>query len=213
VKNNERRHGLYFVKRGMTSIFDENGKITPVTVMEYVPNQVLRKNGDNFVFLFKAIPKSRSFHKFKKPQEKMLEKIGVSQVKKGLIREQQSSVEIADNDSFDINFFQPGNYIDASANTKGKGFQGGIKRHGFKGGRASHGNSLSHRAIGSIGMRHLPSKTIKGRKMPGRMGGVMRTQQNLLIVKVLEENNALLIKGSIPGPNNSVVLIRDAVKI
>ena len=203
------RHGLYFIKCGMTSIFDDNGRMLPVTVVECIKNKVLDKKKNNFLFLFEG--NNKIFRKFKKPELGTLKKYQ-AETKKGFLVEQSSIEDLKSNDSFDVNFFTQGSFIDVSGVTKGKGFQGGMKRHGFKGGRASHGCSLAHRGLGSTGMRHLPAKTIKGRKMPGRMGGEMRTQQNLKVARIIPEDNVLLVHGSIPGPNNSLIFIRNSVK-
>lgn len=108
--------------------------------------------------------------------------------------------------------FIPGQYIDVTAPSIGKGFQGAMKRWGFKGGRASHGTSLAHRAMGSTGQRQDPGRVFKGKKMPGRMGGKSVTVQNLKIMKVDSELNVLFVKGAVPGHDMQYVRVRDALK-
>jgi large subunit ribosomal protein L3 len=108
--------------------------------------------------------------------------------------------------------FEAGQKIDVSGITKGKGFAGGMKRYGFRGGDATHGNSISHRSAGSIGQCQTPGRVFKGKKMAGHMGDVKRTLQNLSVVRVDEERNLLLVKGSVPGATGCDVVVRPAVK-
>ena len=110
-----------------------------------------------------------------------------------------------------VDIFAAGDYIDVIGTSKGKGFAGVVKRHGFSGGRATHG-SMFHRAPGSIGASAEPSRVLKGKKLPGQMGDVRKTVQNLLVVGVRPERNLILVKGSIPGCRNSVVIIRQSTK-
>jgi large subunit ribosomal protein L3 len=111
----------------------------------------------------------------------------------------------------DVNIFEEGDLIDVQGTSIGKGFQGVVKRYGFSGGRATHGSHF-HRAPGSIGMCEFPGETMKGKKMPGRMGGKKVTVQNLAVVKVIPETNLLLVKGAIPGHEDGIVYIKEAVK-
>jgi large subunit ribosomal protein L3 len=120
--------------------------------------------------------------------------------------------ELSAGSEIGVNIFESGQIVDVQASSKGKGFAGGIKRHGFGGLRATHGVSISHRSIGSTGQNQTPGRVFPGKKMPGQMGDVKVTQQNLEIVRVDEERNMILVKGSIPGSKGSDVIIRPAVK-
>jgi large subunit ribosomal protein L3 len=111
-----------------------------------------------------------------------------------------------------VDIFKVGDYIDVVGTSKGKGFAGVIKRHGFSGGRATHG-SMFHRAPGSIGASAEPSRVLKGKKLPGQMGDVRKTIQNLLVIGIRPERNLILVKGSIPGCRNSVVIIKQSIKM
>ena len=111
-----------------------------------------------------------------------------------------------------VDSFKAGEHVDITGKTLGKGFQGGVKRHHFKTQDATHGNSISHRALGSTGQCQDPGRVFKGKKMPGHLGSVSRTIQNLTIVKVLSEENIMLVKGSIPGHNGSYVVIKPTEK-
>ena len=120
--------------------------------------------------------------------------------------------ELASGSEVDVSIFSEVKFVDVTATSKGKGFAGGMKRHGFRGGRATHGCSISHRALGSTGQNQSPGKVFKGKKMAGHMGSVTKTQQNLEVVRVDEERNMILVKGSIPGSKGSDVMILPAVK-
>jgi large subunit ribosomal protein L3 len=111
-----------------------------------------------------------------------------------------------------VDLFKIGDYVDVVGTSKGKGFAGVIKRHGFSGGRATHG-SMFHRAPGSIGASAEPSRVLKGKKLPGQMGDVRKTIQNLLVIGIRPERNLILVKGSIPGSKNSIVIIRQSIKM
>ena len=111
-----------------------------------------------------------------------------------------------------VDTFKAGEHVDITGKTLGKGFQGGVKRHHFKTQDATHGNSISHRALGSTGQCQDPGRVFKGKKMPGHLGNVNRTIQNLTIVKVMSEENIMLVKGSIPGHNGSIVIIKPTEK-
>lgn len=125
----------------------------------------------------------------------------------GLWEFRAEAEEIADATSFDISFFGTGHYIDVTGQSKGKGFQGGVKRHNFTMQDATHGNSVSHRAIGSTGQCQEPGRVFKGKKMAGHMGAEQVTQECLEIVKVDSDKNVILVKGSIPGSTNGIVKV------
>ena len=210
MKVKKSKNGTYFLKKGMTRIFKENGAPIPVTVLERVKNTILGEKSERSLCVFNGVR-----GRFNKPQVGLLKKSLENAPNKGFLKEivfEDSIEQTLMNNEISLDFFQEGNFIDVSAATKGHGFQGPVKRYGFKGGRASHGCSLAHRSGGSTGMRHLPSKTIKGRRMAGHMGNKMRTQQNLLIVRLDHEFDALLVHGSVPGPKNALVFVKKAVK-
>jgi len=198
------KNGCYFIKKGMTNIIGERGIPLPVTVLERVKNSILGEKNGRSLCVF-----SGYYGRFNQPEIGTLKKFTENYPKKGFIKE--ISLENPETE-INLDLFQEGSFVDVSAITKGHGFQGGVKRYGFKGGRASHGCSLAHRSIGSTGCRHLPSKTIKGRRMPGHMGSVLRTQQNLKVLRLQHNYDALLVMGSVPGPKNSLVFVKKAVK-
>jgi large subunit ribosomal protein L3 len=199
-------------KVGMTQIFADDGAAVPVTVIEAEPSVVTLKkiketDGYEAVQLgYGRIRKKRvtkalegHFRKAEKGYFRILREF----------RGDVNSYELGQELKVDV--FQVGDYVDVVGTTKGKGFAGGVKRHGFRGGRASHG-SMFHRAPGAIGASAEPSRVLKGKKLPGHMGDVRKTTQNLLVMSVRPESNLILVKGSVPGCKNGIVLIRQAVK-
>lgn len=203
--------GLIGKKVGMTQIFDEDGILTPVTVIEVEPNVVLdqreeEKHGYSAVVLG-ALEKKAS--RVSKPVAGQF-KEGTSP-KKHIVEFRDFSKECAVGDSLGLELFNDLRFVDVVGTSKGKGFQGVIKRHNFGGGRATHGSKF-HRANGSTGMAAWPSKVIKGTKMPGRMGGERSTVQNLRVVRIDQDKNVILVKGAVPGSRDSVVIVRQAKK-
>jgi len=203
--------GLIGKKVGMTQIFDEDGELTPVTVIEIEPNVVIEqreeeKHGYSAVVLG-ALDKKAS--RVNKPETGQF-KDGVSP-KKHIVEFRDFSKECAVGDSLGLEIFNELRFVDVVGTSKGKGYQGVMKRYNFSGGRATHGSKF-HRANGSTGMAAWPSKVIKGTKMPGRMGGERSTVQNLRIVKIDQEKNVILVKGAVPGSRNSVVLVQQSKK-
>lgn len=200
-------------KIGMTQIFDEQGKMIPVTVVEATPNVVVQvkteeKEGYNAIQIgFGDIRESL----VNKPRKGTFAKAGVEPKRflKEFRLENISSYSVKD--EIKVSIFEAGEKIDVSGISKGKGFQGVIKRWNFQRGPETHGSKF-HRAPGSQGASSDPSRTFKNRKMPGHMGNVKRTVLNLEIVKVMPEQNVILIKGGIPGPNKGTVVIRNSVK-
>lgn len=200
-------------KIGMTQIFDEQGRMIPVTVVEALPNVVVQikteeKEGYNAIQVgFGEIREAL----VNKPRKGTFAKAGVQPTRflKEFRLEDISSYNVKDEIKVDV--FAEGEKIDVSGISKGKGFQGVIKRWNFKRGPETHGSKF-HRAPGSQGASSDPSRTFKNRKMPGHMGNVKRTVLNLEIVKVMPERNVILIKGGIPGPNKGTVVIRNSVK-
>lgn len=203
--------GLIGKKIGMTQIFDDSGALTPVTVIEVVPNVVIdRRNEDNHGYsavVLGAIDKKPS--KVTKPEAGQYAEGIVP--RKHIVEIQNFDKECVVGDSFGVELFNDFRFVDVVGTSKGKGFQGVMKRHNFGGGRATHGSKF-HRANGSTGMAAWPSKVIRGTKMAGRMGGVRSTVQNLRVVKVDAQKNVILVKGAVPGSRNDVVIVRRAKK-
>ena len=199
-------------KIGMTQIFDENGKIVPVTVVEAMPNVVVQiKTADKDGYEAIQVGYGEIREKLvNKPRQGQFKKAGVGV--KRLLKEfklEDNSYEVGAEIKVDI--FEAGDKIDVSGLSKGKGFAGVIKKWNFSTGPMSHGSKF-HRSVGSMGASSSPSRTFKNKKMPGRMGHVNTTVLNLEIVKIMPEKNVILIRGGIPGPNKSVVVIRNSVK-
>lgn len=199
-------------KVGMTQIFDENGKIVPVTVVQIKPNVVVQvktvdKDGYDAIQVGYGEIRERLVNK---PRLGQFQKAGVT-VRRILkeFRLEENTLEVGTELNADL--FSEGEKVDVSGKSKGKGFEGVIKRWNFAVGPMSHGSKF-HRSVGSMGAASSPSRTFKNKKMPGRMGNVNRTVLNLEIVKVMPEKNVILIRGGIPGPNKSVVVIRNSVK-
>ena len=208
--------GILGKKLGMTQIFDEKSRAIPVTVVEAGPCPVVQKktvetdkyNAIQLGFLDKkrkgfTKPELGHFDKAKVPAKRYLREIRL---------EEDEIQNYAVGQEVNVNVFEAGEYIDVTGYTKGKGFTGVIKRHHFKGAKASHGAHEYFRHGGSIGMATYPGRVFKGKKMPGRKGNERVTIQNLQVVEVREDQNVLLIKGSVPGPINGLLIIKKAVK-
>jgi large subunit ribosomal protein L3 len=206
------RKGLIGKKLGMTQVFGEDGAIVPVTVIEVEPSVVIQKklkdkDGYEAVQLGYGRIKAKNANKARQGHFRAADK-GFFRILKE-IRMEGERFEVGQELTADM--FTPGDYVDVVGTSKGKGFAGGVKRHGFRGGRATHG-SMFHRAPGSIGASAEPSRVFKGQKLPGQMGDVRKTVQNLLVFSVRPERNLLLVKGAIPGSRNGYVVIKEAVK-
>jgi len=206
--------GLIGKKLGMTQIF-EGEEAIPVTVIEAGPclvTQVRTQEKDGYTAVQLGFEEAKPA-KLNRPLKGQFEKKKLKPVKKLLeIRvgeEEVSSYQVGSELKVDI--FKPGEKVDIVGTSKGKGFTGVVKRHGFRGFPASHG-SRYHRAGGSIGMAAFPARVIKGMRMAGRQGGTRVTVQNLKVVKVVPEDNLLLVRGAVPGPVGGYVLIKEAVK-
>ena len=210
------RLGLIAKKVGNSSFFSDNGNQIPVTIVKvedcFVSGiKTIEKDGYSAVQLA-SIDKSDKVKKINKPQRKIFTSLDIKPKK--ILKEFR-----VDNNSlpklgtcFNVNHFEKNQYVDVSGVTIGKGFAGVMKRHNFSGLRASHGVSISHRSGGSTGQNQEPGKVFKGKKMAGHMGAKQATKQNLKLIDIDEENNLLVIKGSIPGKKNSIVYIKDSVK-
>ncbi|ALU40682.1 50S ribosomal protein L3 [Kocuria flava] len=206
--------GLLGTKLGMTQVWDENGKFVPVTVVKADSNvvtQLRTQDRDGYAAVqigFGAVDP----RKVTKPLAGHFEKAGVTP------RRHVVELRTADADTYElgqelsVELFEAGQKVDVIGTTKGKGTAGVMKRHGFAGVGASHGAHKNHRKPGSIGGASYPARVFKGMRMAGRMGAVRHTTQSLTVHAVDAENSLLLIKGALPGPKGSVVLVRSAVK-
>jgi large subunit ribosomal protein L3 len=202
--------GLIGRKIGMTSIFDENGKNIPCTVIEAGPcvvTQVRTNEVDGYEALQLGFDDKTEKHATKADLGHF-KKAGTS-AKKKVIEFQGFESEYKLGDSINVSVFAEGEFVDVQGVSKGKGFQGVVKRHGFGGvGQATHGQHNRLRAPGSIGASSYPSRVFKGMRMAGRMGGENVKVQNLRVLKVVSEKNLLIVKGAIPGHKNSFVIIQ-----
>ena len=207
------KKAILATKVGMTQIFNENGALVPVTVLQAGPcvvTQVKTEENDGYKAVQVGFVDKRE-KLVNKPQKGHFDKAGVSY--KRYVREFrfENAEEYSVKDEIKAEIFAAGDKIDATAISKGKGFQGAIKRHGQSRGPMAHGSKY-HRHAGSNGACSDPSKVFKGKHMPGHMGNVQVTVQNLEIVRVDTENNLLLVKGAVPGPKKSLVTIKETVK-
>jgi large subunit ribosomal protein L3 len=201
-------------KIGMTQVYDAQNDLIPVTVVEAGPCPVVQVkttqvDGYNAVQLGFSIKKEKNAPKAEQAHAK---KAGLEETPRvlGEVRlDGESTLKVGD--VVTVSAFTEGQLIDVIGITKGKGFQGVVKRFRVAGGPAAHG-SMFHRRIGSIGMRQTPGRTWKNQKMPGHMGSEKRTVQNLRVVKILPEKNLILVKGAIPGANGDDVIVRSAIK-
>ena len=201
-------------KLGMTQVWDEDGKVVPLTVVQVGKNvvtQVRTEENDGYSAVqigFEDIDPRR----VTKPLLGHFEKAGVTPKRHLAEVRTAEAADFAVGSELAADTFEVGQKVDVSGNTKGKGFAGVMKRHGFAGGPASHGAHKIHRKPGSIGACATPGRIFRGQRMAGRMGGDKRTVQNLIVQGVDTERGLLLIKGAIPGPRKAVVMVRTAVK-
>ena len=204
--------GIIGHKIGMTRVFTEEGNSTPVTVVSVANNTISQiktteTDGYNAIQVSTGTVKSSRVNK---PLAGHFAKAGVEAAKILMEFRTDEALELGSN--LDINMFEAGQKVDVTGRSKGKGFQGVIKRYNFQMQDATHGNSVSHRAPGSIGQCQTPGRVFKGKKMSGHMGDRNVTTQNLEVVRVDAEKGLLLIKGAVPGAKNSRVIIKPAVK-
>ena len=202
--------GLIGKKIGMTSIFDENGKNIPCTVIELGPcvvTQVRTKEVDGYEAYQLGFDDAREKNATKAAQGHF-KKAGTS-VKKKVVEIQDFESAYGLGDVITVDLFAEGDFVDVQGTSKGKGFQGVVKRHGFGGvGQATHGQHNRLRAPGSIGASSYPSSVFKGMRMAGRTGGEKVTVQNLRVLKVVADKNLLVVKGAVPGHKNSYVIVQ-----
>ena len=203
--------GLIGKKVGMTQVFDANGRLTPVTVIKIEDNVVIanrteEKNGYSAAVLGTGTkkksqttkPYAGQFKDITAPSQTVME-----------FRDYDNEVNVGD--VLGVDLFKDVTFVDVTGTSKGKGYQGGMKRYGFGGGRATHGSKF-HRVLGGTAMSSTPSHTFKGHRMAGHMGNVRTTVLNLKVVAIDSEMQVLMVKGAIPGPAQSTVVVRKAVK-
>ena len=205
--------GLLAKKLGQTRVYNAQGVITPVTVVLAGPNRVLQcktQQSDRYTSVQLGFDDQKE-HRLTKPLLGHIKKFNGVPVKR--IREfRDFSKEVKPGDTVGATLFAPGDFVDAVGITKGRGFEGVVKRHRFRGGDSTHGAKGWHRRSGAIGQRLFPGTVMRGMRMPGHMGQVRRTVQNLEVIQVREAENLLLIRGAIPGANGDYIVIREAKK-
>lgn len=206
--------GLVGRKVGMTRVFSDDGVSTPVTVIEVEPNRVsqLKTVETDGYTAIQVVTGTRRPGRVTKPMAGHYRKAGVEAGRTSMEFRVDSVEDIELGSEIKVDIFEQGQIVDVAGTTKGKGFAGGVKRHNFKMQDATHGNSISHRAPGSIGQNQTPGRVFKGKKMAGHMGAVRQTTQNLEVVRVDAERNLLLIKGPVPGSKSGDVIVLPAVK-
>ncbi len=207
------KKAILATKVGMTQIFDENGMLIPVTVLQAGPcvvTQVKTEEKDGYASVQVGFGEIRE-KLVNKPETGVFKKAGTSV--RRFLREFrfENAADYAVGQEIKADIFAAGDHVDATAVSKGKGYQGAIKRHGQSRGPMTHGSKY-HRHAGSNGTSSDPSRVYPGKKMPGQMGHVQVTVQNLEIVRVDKDNNLLLVKGAVPGPKKSLVTIKETVK-
>jgi len=207
--------GIIGKKCGMTRVFTDDGKSVPVTIIQANPNQInriktLESDGYNAI----QVATNQKSLKITKPLKGQFSKSNIPPTTKlhefRIDDNESEQVEIGK--EITVNYFKKGELIDVVGKTIGKGYAGVIKRHNFSMQDATHGNSLSHRAPGSIGQNQTPGRVFKGKKMSGHMGNVRRTIQNLEIIEIDEERNLIFVKGSVSGHVNSDLILMPAIK-
>ena len=206
--------GILGKKSGMTQVFNKDGDVIPVTVIDLkasIVTQVKTKERDGYEAVQVGFEPKKA-QRTTKADKGHFKKSGAP----GFYTVREFRVDtisgIAEGAIISIDFVKEGDFVDVTAISKGKGFQGGMKRFNMAGGFKTHGASVCHRSLGSIGNRADPGKTFKNKKMPGQMGKAQVTVQNLKVIGIDKENNLLLVHGSVPGPKNGVVTVRKAIK-
>ena len=205
-------NGLIGKKVGMTQLLQDDGTVVPVTVIQAGPCVVVQKKTveqDGYEAVQLGFVEPKPPRTVSKAQQGHFKKVGASPVRKLAEFAVAADESINPGDQVKVTMFQEQEYVDVVGTSKGKGFQGVVKRHGFRGGRATHG-SMFHRAPGSIGGSSFPSRVYPGMKATGRMGGVRNTMKNLLVVKIDEEKNLIYLRGSVPGASNGYVALKRA---
>ena len=205
--------GILGIKLGMTQIFEQDGKVVPVTVVQAGPCFVVQRKTaetDGYdAIQIGLVEGGKPPRKVTQPLQGHYEKAEVPPMRRLMEFRVDNGDPAQPGDQLKASIFQQDDYVDVIGTSKGKGFQGVIKRHGFSGGRATHG-SMFHRAPGSIGQAAYPSRVFPGVRLPGRLGGKRVTVKNLQIVKVSEEENLIYLRGAVPGPRNGYVALKEA---
>ena len=201
---------IYGKKIGMTQIFDAEGSLCPVTLVEIEPVYLLKKmdySGKNKVQVACFKLSDKKSEKLKKPLAGYFKKMGVPAYQ--LIREvdAEDGIDLKAGREAGVDIFKEGDVVDVRSRNKGKGFMGGVKRHGWYGQPRTHG-SMSHRRIGSAGANTFPGRILRGLRMPGHMGNAFRTAKNLKVAKVDKAKNLIFISGAVPGPKGAVVCVK-----
>ena len=212
----KKRSGLIATKIGNSSYYAEKGMVIPVTVLkvdECVVSGLKTPEKDGYSSVQVAsIDTNADVKKINKPQQKIFANLNIKPKKilKEFRVDSENVLEVGT--TLNVSHFTKEQFIDVTSISNGKGFAGAMKRHNFAGLRASHGVSVSHRAHGSTGQNQDPGKVFKGKKMAGHMGAKQVTKQNLKIIDIDEANSLIIVKGSVPGKKNSIVLLKDANK-
>jgi large subunit ribosomal protein L3 len=204
--------GLIGKKVGMTQLFDDSGKAVPVTVIKAGPcyvTQIRSLDLDGYKAVQLGYEETKS-QRLSGGELGHLKRNDLPPLR--ILREFRTDEELEEGQTLTVEVFQEGERVDVVGRSKGRGFAGVVKRHGFSGGPKTHGQSDRLRAPGSIGAGSTPGKVFKGKKMPGRMGNDTVTSQNLLISRIDPENNLIAVQGSVPGPKNGLVIIKEARK-
>lgn len=203
--------GLIGTKKGMTQAFDEREQLTPVTVLEIVPNPIVQVKDASSVDGYSAVKvafNETKTQRLTQAENGLFKKANVA-AHKGLKEfrvDDVSSYSVGD--ALDLSLFEVGDIVDVTGQSKGRGFQGGVKRHGFGGGPKTHGQSDRHRAPGSIGQSSDPSRVFKGTRMAGHMGDRQVTVKGLKIIQIDTERNLMVVKGAVPGARGSNVIVK-----
>jgi large subunit ribosomal protein L3 len=208
--------GVIGRKAGMTRIFGDDGQSIPVTVIEVQPNRVTQARTEERDG-YRAVQVTTGRRRKSRVTQPMAGHFAKAGVEPGnVLREFRldggEGDDLADGSELNVSLFEAGQKVDVRGVTKGRGFTGTIRRHHFRGQDNSHGNSLSHRAPGSIGQCQTPGRVLKGKKMAGQMGNVNRCQQNLEVVRVDADRNLLLVRGGVPGPAGGRLFVVPSVK-
>ena len=201
--------GLIGKKIGMTSIYDENGKNIPCTVIQAGPcvvTQVRTKEVDGYEALQLGFD-DKAVKQSNKALNGHFKKAGTT-AKRRVVEFQGFEQDFKLGDEISVDHFEEGEFVDVSGTSKGKGFQGVVKRHGFAGSERTHGQQSMNRAPGSVGAASYPARIFKGMRMAGRMGGEKVKVQNLRVLKVVKDKNLIVVKGAVPGHKNSYVIIQ-----
>jgi len=206
--------GLIGKKLGMTRVFDDAGMQVPVTVLQVGPCVIVQRKSrekDGYEAVQLGFEDQKS-DRLTRPLQGHFKKAGVDskRVLQEVSLDDGEDVKVGDTVTV-ASVFEGVNFVDVIAMTKGRGYQGVVRRHGMSGGRASHGSSM-HRRGGSIGQCEWPARVFKNRKMPGQMGNTRVTTQNLKIQKIRDEDNVILVRGAVPGPAGAIVMVRKAIK-